>query len=318
MKALEKDRSRRYETASSLAADIDRHLGNEPVIARPPSSFYRFNKLLRRNKLAFAAVSAVGIALVLGICVTTWALVRERAARREAESARNVARSESARNEQIANFLLTTVSPDTWSGQDAPLVRSILLDFFSTRLATKLTNQPRAQGDLWLSVANSCAAIGDYGRAITNLQNSANAYRLTFGADHGKVALALSRLSRIQSKNGDVATSRTNAKEAIRVARKFDDNETLATCLLEAAKSFSDSGVPTPEAIPWLREAMHLRRHVVPHLLALSDSTRLLVKALEGLAADGHSGEAMAILDEELRTSPKDADLRRLRQKLAP
>jgi hypothetical protein len=138
------------------------------------------------------------------------------------------------------------------------------------------------------------------------------------GADHGKVALALSHLSKFQRRNGDVAASRTNAEEAVRVARKCGDNETLAICLLEGAKSFSDSGGPTPEAIPLLRETMHLRRHVVPHLLALLDSTRLLVKALEGLAADGHSGEAMAILDEELRTSPKDADLRRLRQKLAP
>jgi hypothetical protein len=48
------------------------------------------------------------------------------------------------------------------------------------------------------------------------------------------------------------------------------------------------------------------------------DSTRLLVKALEGLAAEGHSDEAMAILEEELRVAPVDADLRRLRRKLAP
>jgi len=64
-------------------------------------------------------------------------------------------------------------------------------------------------------------------------------------------------------------------------------------------------------------EAMQLRRHTVPHMLALLDGTRLLVKALEGLAVEGHSGEAMAILDEELRVAPVDANLRRLRRKLA-
>src|SRR6266540_995054 len=53
MKCLEKDRRRRYETANGLAADLQRHLANEPVIARPPSAGYRFLKLVRRNRIAF-------------------------------------------------------------------------------------------------------------------------------------------------------------------------------------------------------------------------------------------------------------------------
>ncbi|MFM2295783.1 MAG: hypothetical protein RLZZ350_2196, partial [Verrucomicrobiota bacterium] len=72
MKTLEKDRTRRYETANSLAADIQRHLQNEPVVARPPSNLYRFQKLVRRNKLAFAAASAVVVALILGFGVSAW------------------------------------------------------------------------------------------------------------------------------------------------------------------------------------------------------------------------------------------------------
>src|SRR5207302_1399025 len=58
MKALEKDRARRYETANGLASDIQRYLADEPVVARPPSKLYRFQKLARRNKLAFAAAGA--------------------------------------------------------------------------------------------------------------------------------------------------------------------------------------------------------------------------------------------------------------------
>src|ERR1043165_2807673 len=53
MKCLEKDRTRRYETANGLAADIQRHLAHEAVVARPPSAAYRFQKLVGRNKLAF-------------------------------------------------------------------------------------------------------------------------------------------------------------------------------------------------------------------------------------------------------------------------
>src|SRR5207244_8364677 len=59
MKCLEKDRARRYETANGLATDIQRHLSSEPVVACPPSAAYRFQKLVRPNKLAFPAAGAV-------------------------------------------------------------------------------------------------------------------------------------------------------------------------------------------------------------------------------------------------------------------
>jgi WD40 repeat protein/tRNA A-37 threonylcarbamoyl transferase component Bud32 len=69
MKCLEKDRTRRYETANGLAMDVQRHLNHEPVVARPPSQLYRLEKLVRRNKLAFAAIVGVASALVLGLAL---------------------------------------------------------------------------------------------------------------------------------------------------------------------------------------------------------------------------------------------------------
>ena len=66
MKCLEKDRTRRYETANGLALDLLRHLNNEPVLARPPSNAYRIQKMVRRNKLAFAAAAAVALVLLAG------------------------------------------------------------------------------------------------------------------------------------------------------------------------------------------------------------------------------------------------------------
>jgi WD40 repeat protein/tRNA A-37 threonylcarbamoyl transferase component Bud32 len=92
MKALEKDRTRRYETANGLAADVKRHLDNEAVVARPPSAVYRFQKLARRNKLAFGAATAVGLALVLGVAISTWQAARAVQARNEAKRNENVAR----------------------------------------------------------------------------------------------------------------------------------------------------------------------------------------------------------------------------------
>ncbi len=91
MKSLEKDRTRRYETANGLAADIKRHLSNETVVARPPSSAYRFQKLVRRNQLAFAAAGAVALALLLGIVVSVWQAVRARNAEHEQRSLRAAA-----------------------------------------------------------------------------------------------------------------------------------------------------------------------------------------------------------------------------------
>jgi tetratricopeptide (TPR) repeat protein len=87
MKALEKDRSRRYETANGLALDIQRHLNNEPVMARPPSRLYRFRKLVRRNRVVFAAGGAVAAALVIGLGTSTWLFLREREAHQRAVAA---------------------------------------------------------------------------------------------------------------------------------------------------------------------------------------------------------------------------------------
>jgi serine/threonine protein kinase len=88
MKCLEKERGRRYETANGLAMDIQRHLAQEPVMARPASNLYRLQKLVRRNKVAFSAAAAVAVSLILGLGLSTWLYFREKTARREAESAR--------------------------------------------------------------------------------------------------------------------------------------------------------------------------------------------------------------------------------------
>jgi eukaryotic-like serine/threonine-protein kinase len=83
MKALEHERARRYESASGLAADIRRHLAHEPVLARPQSRAYQLRRLVRRNRLAFAASLAVALALLAGAIVSTWQAVRARRAESE-------------------------------------------------------------------------------------------------------------------------------------------------------------------------------------------------------------------------------------------
>jgi len=90
MKSLEKDRTRRYETANGLAADIQRYLTNEPIVARPPSTLYRFQKMVRRNKAIFTAVGAGVAALVIGLILSLYLFVAERAALKRAIAAEQV------------------------------------------------------------------------------------------------------------------------------------------------------------------------------------------------------------------------------------
>ena len=87
MKTLEKERQRRYETVNALAMDIQRYLNHEPVIARPPSQFYRFQKLVQRNKVVCVCSLVVTLTLIAGLEISTSFFLKERQARMEAEQA---------------------------------------------------------------------------------------------------------------------------------------------------------------------------------------------------------------------------------------
>jgi len=107
LKSLEKDRNRRYETANSLAIDIQRHLADEPVSACPPSNVYRFRKMVQRNKLGFIAISAVAAALLLGTVVSGYFAIqanrRADDAQRSAEQARLARDSERNQREEAVH-----------------------------------------------------------------------------------------------------------------------------------------------------------------------------------------------------------------------
>jgi eukaryotic-like serine/threonine-protein kinase len=100
MKALEKDRTRRYASASGFAADVDRYLNSEPVVARPPSMSYVLQKLIRRNRVAVLAGSAVAAALLIGAVGFAW---QARIARLERDDAIS-ARKEEARQRRRADL----------------------------------------------------------------------------------------------------------------------------------------------------------------------------------------------------------------------
>ncbi|MCI0459791.1 MAG: tetratricopeptide repeat protein, partial [Gemmataceae bacterium] len=88
MKCLEKDRSRRYETANGLAMDVQRYLADEPVEARPASAWYRLRKAYRRNRAVLTTAAGFAALLILGLVLVTWKWQDERAARADADAAR--------------------------------------------------------------------------------------------------------------------------------------------------------------------------------------------------------------------------------------
>ena len=104
MRALEKDRQRRYSTAQGLAIDLRRYLDDEPVIARPPGGFYQLGKLVRRHRFAFAAGAAIFATLLGGLGASTWLYLRERAALQEQTRLRALA--EDAEKVSNAVFLI--------------------------------------------------------------------------------------------------------------------------------------------------------------------------------------------------------------------
>jgi hypothetical protein len=97
MKALEKERARRYDSPAGFARDVQRFLQNEPIEARPATIAYRLRKLAARNKTAITAAFLVAVALLMGTIISTWQAVRATLAAEEADAQRELAVSEGAR-----------------------------------------------------------------------------------------------------------------------------------------------------------------------------------------------------------------------------
>jgi serine/threonine protein kinase len=156
MKCLEKDRQRRYDTANGLAADLKRHLDNEPVTARPPSQLYRLQKMARRNKAATVGVASVALALVLGLGLATAALVRERAAR-ERE------RTQSVRVDTVTTFIDSLVSdqlPSLLQQGNISGARA-LISKASALASSSLSNTPAAELRLRWKLRTSLVYLND-------------------------------------------------------------------------------------------------------------------------------------------------------------
>ena len=127
MKALEKDRTRRYETVHALARDVERHLSDEPVGARPPSAVYRTKKFVRKHRVAVAATVAVLAALMVGLALMVFGFARAKHAERvvtEERDRANAQRDQARENLRLARQLMSDlIGPATDRILDFPFAQ---------------------------------------------------------------------------------------------------------------------------------------------------------------------------------------------------
>jgi serine/threonine protein kinase/tetratricopeptide (TPR) repeat protein len=119
MKALEKDRTRRYETANGFAADVQRYLAGEAVQAHPPSTAYRLKKFVRKNRVPVAAGLLLFLALALGTAGTTFGLIRAEQAMDRESSQRCRAEKAYARTADVLDTMVSGVTGNSLSTQKA-------------------------------------------------------------------------------------------------------------------------------------------------------------------------------------------------------
>jgi serine/threonine protein kinase len=156
MKCIEKDRAHRYDTVNGLATDVQRYLADEPILARPPGKLYRFQKLVRRNKLLFAASGAVAGALVTGLAVSMWLLHKER----EAVTAETLARKGKEQSVEFLRELLLRLSPIIATNRDMTKLNEAL-DGLVWQVQPDLVNSPELRHNLYSTIALVCLDFGE-------------------------------------------------------------------------------------------------------------------------------------------------------------
>ena len=167
-KALEKDPARRYQSAGELAADLRRHLTDQPITARPPSTFYQFQKFARRNKPAVIGVAAVLVVLVAGVITTSIGMVRARSAQSLAQS--RLEESELAKRETEAvndflNQILYAADPARYGGREMTVREA--LDEAAAHIDEFATDTPAIKAAIYLAIGKTYDRVGAKSRLRT-------------------------------------------------------------------------------------------------------------------------------------------------------
>ncbi|MHC4347072.1 MAG: serine/threonine protein kinase, partial [Planctomycetota bacterium] len=182
-KALDKDKDRRYQTAAELAADVRRYLQNEPIVARPPSTFYQLRKFARRNRPLVAGVIGMFALLIAGIAGTGTGFLQ----------ARNQARKATATNEYLMRLFTSggMDDMDPHAGEEV-LTLEQLVDEASRNLSSAFPDWPDVRADLLFQIGRMSRSLGRYDKMESHLRQAHELYRNTLGDNDPRTLVCLS------------------------------------------------------------------------------------------------------------------------------
>jgi tetratricopeptide (TPR) repeat protein len=213
MKALEKDRERRYGSVDELSADVRRHLMDEPVTVGPPGAGYRLGKFARRNSGLLTATAAVVVAVVAGLLGTVTGLVR---AREEAARARTQAAIAEAVNAFLNQDLLAAVAPGS-QGRDVTMREA--LDAAASRLEGRFQGQPEVEASVRHTIGETYMRLGRLDDASPHLERAVALRERALGADAPETLVTVHALGELRFYQG-----RVDEAEAL-LRRSFEGRE---------------------------------------------------------------------------------------------
>ncbi len=199
MKCLEKDRNRRYETVGTLAADVQRYLNDEPVMAYPPSVGYRFQKFIRRHTGPVAAGVVVLLVLVAGIVGTTIGLLQANDQAHKASEAQKEA-DDRRQHAETATELLASIfknlNPERGSIEGPELKNRLVaeLDNVAVRVE-EATKNPLMQARLQVALGDAYLGVGEYRKAVVQLERSLKKRLAELGPDHFDTLVSMHNLA---------------------------------------------------------------------------------------------------------------------------
>jgi eukaryotic-like serine/threonine-protein kinase len=207
MKALEKDRTRRYGTPSELAADITRYLNDEPVVARPASTGYRLQKYVRRHSIGVAVVT--GLVLLLGAFVAVQGAQLRRTTR------------ERDRANRITDFMtgMFKVSDPSEARGNSITAREIL-DKASKYVDTGLAKDPETQAQMMQVMGGVYENLGLYPRALLLMQGSADIRRRVLGPRNPDTLESMSGVAWVLHWQGNYAEAEKRLREDLDIQRR--------------------------------------------------------------------------------------------------
>ncbi len=209
LRALEKDRERRYATALELADDLTRHLRNEPVLASPPSKTYRLKKFVRRNRLAVGAGAVVAATLL--VASIGLALLYSRSVASEARATRQAETSRRALDFMIAMF---EVSDPSQARGETVTAREIL-DRGADRIDRELADQPEIRSELMAAMAEVYTGLGLYDRAEELLESAAATRRELLGVENPEALRLSTALGVVLTRQSRFAEAETLLRESV-------------------------------------------------------------------------------------------------------